>query len=181
MKIDQRGRREDRDDASISKLVEWFRAFPPSFPLSLSLILHSYTSLVHTERSNRQEGRNMSGAISIWIIRNFLYLIPACIYMCVCVCVYMYVYPGRISTWGEKFDGDRYAKDFRRGVQNPCFPRNGSLGNLILSRLPSSGWGRGGETWRFVSGEGDYYLERCQWEHICLKEFFSISFPLKFI
>lgn len=33
MKIDQRsGRREDRDDASISKVVEWFRAFLPLLP-----------------------------------------------------------------------------------------------------------------------------------------------------
>lgn len=179
MKIDQRGRREDRDDASISKLVEWFRAFPPSFPLSLSHSPQLHQSRTHREIESTGRKEYVRGNFDLNYSQFSLSYSRLCIH--VCVCIYTYVYPGRISTWGEKFDGDRYAKDFRRGVQNPCFPRNGSLGNLILSRLPSSGWGRGGETWRFVSGEGDYYLERCQWEHICLKEFFSISFPLKFI
>lgn len=52
MKIDQRSRCEDRDDASISKVVEWFRAlafvlylsltpFPSLLPFSLSLAIES--------------------------------------------------------------------------------------------------------------------------------------------
>lgn len=82
MKIDQRTWREDRDDASISKVVEWFRArahfshslplplvFPPLFP-TLSVV----SSL---SRSNRCLSGNMSVAIWIWIIRNFLYLISS--------------------------------------------------------------------------------------------------------
>lgn len=38
MKIDQRTRCEDRDDASISKVVEWFRARSRFFSLSLFLL-----------------------------------------------------------------------------------------------------------------------------------------------
>lgn len=63
MKIDQRGRREDRDDASISKVVEWFRALHVSFPLSLSP--STGILLSHTAIESTKEGRNMSGAI--WI------------------------------------------------------------------------------------------------------------------
>lgn len=45
-------------------------------------------SFCAVERSNQREGRNMSGAISIWIIRNFLYLVPTHTRVYVCVCVY---------------------------------------------------------------------------------------------
>lgn len=92
MKIDQRsGRREDRDDASISKVVEWFRAFLPllppfslsSLPLSLSLVPIESTS----------------GAISIWIIRNFLYLIPSYIH----TYIYIYACLDRISISKKRF------------------------------------------------------------------------------
>lgn len=46
MKIDQRSRCEDRDDASISKVVEWFRALAFVLYLSLSLSLGSFPSPV---------------------------------------------------------------------------------------------------------------------------------------
>lgn len=67
MKIDQRsGRREDRDDASISKVVEWFRAFLPLLPpFSLSSLPLS-PSL--SSRSNQRPGQFRFELFAIFFI-----------------------------------------------------------------------------------------------------------------
>lgn len=53
MKIDQRTRCEDRDDASISKVVEWFRALALLLPflLSFSFLHPLYLSLLFLSRT----------------------------------------------------------------------------------------------------------------------------------